>query len=202
MASPRLTAFPAHLSWLRLPAEPPDPQVESAADEPDATWAYAWPAGVGLGADLADLAECRGRAVADHGCGCGLLGFSALALGDARVTFADANSAARTWVAAVIAENRLADRAAVVAHRWGKPLSGAKYDFILGGDILYRPACFDELLGTIAASLAPDGACLLSDPRLHLEEELPLLGARHGLGWKETRMPRGYTLVRVIRHRP
>ncbi|MBA3938927.1 MAG: methyltransferase domain-containing protein [Planctomycetes bacterium] len=187
--------YPPHLSWLRIPATAPDPAA--APPDTDLTWAYGWPAGQKLGADLGDLVDCRGLRVADLGCGRGHNGFSALALGAAMVAFADGSALALEFVAAVAAANDLAPRCRTHLHQWGEPLPQAPFDLILGGDILYRPDWFDRLLGTLAASLAPHGLALFSDPRQALDADLPRLASAAGLTWETTRQARGYTLVRA-----
>ena len=187
--------YPPHLSWLRIPATAPDPTA--APPGTDLTWAYGWPAGQKLGADLADLAACGGLRVADLGCGRGHNGFSALALGAAEVAFADASALALDFVAAVAAANDLASRCRTHLHHWGEPIPEAPFDLILGGDILYRPDWFARLLGTLAASLAPHGQALLSDPRHALDADLPRLAEAAGLTWETTRQTHGYTLVRA-----
>jgi predicted nicotinamide N-methyase len=187
--------YPPHLSWLRIPASAPDPAA--APSGTDLTWAYGWPAGQKLGADLADLVTCQGLRVADLGCGRGHNGFSALALGAAVVAFADASALALDFVAAVAAANALEPRCRICQHEWGEPLPGAPYDLILGGDILYRPDWFARLLDTLASSLAPHGLALLSDPRQALDDDLPRLARAAGLTWETTRQTHGYTLVRA-----
>lgn len=189
--------FPPHLDWLAPPAGGPD--LAATAPAEDITGAYPWPAGVKLSGELAALADCRGRRVADLGCGRGHLGFTALGLGAAAVVFNDASRAMADFVARTIAANRLQERAAVCADAWGGALPGGPCAVILGGDILYHPPSFAALIATIAASLDRPGLCLLSDPRTTLERELPELAASHGLGWSSCRRPAGYTLVRVAR---
>jgi hypothetical protein len=189
--APRL---PAHLDWLIRPA--PGPGLAPEADE-DVSGLYAWPAGSRMAGELAALSACQGAEVADLGCGLGQLGFSALALGAGRVLFAAGSPAALDLVARTIGCNRLGARAQAVHHQWGQALPGAPYRLILGGDILYRPACFAALCATIGASLAHGGACLLADPRTRLEEEFAALLAGCGLAWRCERRALGYTLARV-----
>lgn len=192
-----MSILPAHLGHLVQPALAPDPAA--AAPDADCTWAYCWPAGVRLSADLPALAGCAGAAVADLGCGRGHGGLSALVAGAARVVFADGDPAVLRWVEGVLVANGFTDRARTHPHAWGDPVPGAPYDVVFGGDILYRPDCFAALLASIAASLAPDGIALLSDPRRRLEPELPGLAAAVGLDWACERRDAGYTLVRLRR---
>ena len=194
--------LPAHLRWLREP----DPEVVPEGDggaaavavpADDHTWAYVWPAGTRMAPELPALAPLAGARLCDLGCGLGALGFTALGAGAAEVFFADGAAGAVAWIDAVIAANGLAARARAARHQWGTPLPGSPWPLIVGGDILYRPASFPALVATIRASLAPDGICLLSDPRQRLEDELPELMRAHGLSWAQERRPAEYSLIRV-----
>lgn len=184
--------LPPHLSALRTPARLPD-IADAVAD--DVTWAYAWPAGQKLSAELASIADCAGKRVADLGCGRGHCGLSALMAGAAFTLFADASERALSWLDQVICLNGLSQRAGIQVHIWGQPLHYAPYELIVGGDILYRPELFPELLATIAASLAPGGACYLSDPRERIEDELPDIAADQGLSLRQQRRDGGWTLI-------
>ncbi|MBA3846897.1 MAG: methyltransferase domain-containing protein [Planctomycetes bacterium] len=148
-----------------------------------------------MAAELASVVDCRDRRVADLGCGRGHLGLTALTGGAASVLFADGHPEAIARLGRVIAANGFAARARAAQHTWGGPLPTAPFDVILGGDVLYRPECFAPLLRTIAGSLAPAGRCLLSDPRLRLEEELADLAVAEGLTHASRRSDRGYTVL-------
>jgi 2-polyprenyl-3-methyl-5-hydroxy-6-metoxy-1,4-benzoquinol methylase len=158
----------------------------------DATGRYAWPAGRRLTRDLAEVVDCDGRAICDLGCGLGALGHAALRLGAARVDFLDGSEEA---LAGAIIGLEHEPRAACHRHQWGEPMP-RRYDLILGGDILYRAELFAALLDSIASGLAPGGLCLLSDPREHLEEELPRLAAERSLSWTTERRS-DFTLARL-----
>jgi predicted nicotinamide N-methyase len=171
--------------------------MASASAATDGTARYAWPAGRRLAADLPAVADLRGRSVADLGCGTGVCGRAAIAAGAASVLCADGDAAVVAGVAAALEPPH---RACV--HRWGEALPGGPFAVILGGDILYRPDCFADLLTTVALSLAPDGLALLADPRTDLEPVLPDLAAARRLAWATERRPGPYTLVRVRRSSP
>lgn len=188
--------LPPHLAWVRLPER--DADLTLAGEGDDITGVYAWRVGSGLSAGLAQLVEVDGRTVLDIGCGRGALGLSALALGARHAIFADASPVLVDWLARVVALNQLGDRASVVRHAWGDAVPGVRADLVLGGDVLYRPACQDALLASIAGALADDGVALLSDPRERLEPELPDLAAAHGLTWTSERRA-DCTLIRIRR---
>jgi predicted nicotinamide N-methyase len=200
MVPPPRPCLPAQLSWLRLPEENAAPaSLETDMGGDDHTWAYAWPAGTRLAPELASIVPLAGARLADLGCGLGGLGCTALGAGAAEVLFADGAAGAVAWLAALIAANGFAARARVANHRWGEPLPGAPWPLLVGGDILYRPRSFPVLLDSIALSLAPEGLCLLSDPRATLEDELPELARARGLWWQQERRAAGYTLIRLRR---
>jgi predicted nicotinamide N-methyase len=177
--------WPAHLDWVIAPAD--GPQRELATDDEDVTCLYQWPVGATLAARLADQVSCQDRRVADLGCGLGSLGLSALALDAREVLFADGSAIAIDLLQRTITLNGLGKRARAERHRWGEPLPAGPWDVILGGDILYRPDYFPQLLSTIATSLSNAGCALLSDPRTTLEERLPDLAATQGLTWTSRR---------------
>lgn len=181
-----------HLADLIVP-EGAYPHVE--VDAADQTGVYAWPAGDRLARDLPHLLDCTGLRVLDLGCGRGHLGLSALRLGAAQVTFCDGHPAVCTGLRRVLEANGL--NAEVHEHRWGTSPPGGPYDLVLGGDILYRAALFPVLLDSLAEAVG-SGQALLSDPRLRLEAELPVLAAARNLTWDPERQ-RDYTLVRLRR---
>lgn len=194
--------WPPHLAWVIAPS--PGPQAELAHADDDVTCLYQWPSGTRLAEYLpthfAELAPCRDRRVADIGCGRGVLGLTAYATGAASVLFADASPVAVEFLARVIALNALnalAPRVHVVQHQWGTALPGEPYDLILGGDILYRPECFADLMITIARSLSVNGCALLSDPRSTLEPQLAELAAMHRLKWITQRIEKT-TVVHLV----
>lgn len=196
--------FPPHLAHLIEPAATRGEASDVREPGPDglreATWSYAWPAGERMAAELGAVVDCGDRRIADLGCGRGHLGLTALTAGARSVLFADGHRDAVAHLAAVIAANGFAGTARAVAHEWGDPLPDAPFDLILGGDVLYRPECFAALIATIAGSLAPDGRCLLSDPRQRLEDDLPPLAEAAGLDWSTQRRERGYTVATLRRH--
>jgi SAM-dependent methyltransferase len=178
--------WPPHLSWVVAPTD--GPRRGLASDDEDVTCLYQWPAGAFLGTLPLMRDTCAGRRVADLGCGRGALGLGACAHGATRVLFADASPVAIDFLTRTLAANGLADRARAALHRWGTPLPDGPWEVILGGDILYRPECFTDLLDTIAASLTTDGVALLSDPRVRLEESLTGLAAERALTWETARI--------------
>lgn len=181
--------------WLHPPAPRflPDDAVDP--EGADLTWAYCWPAGQALARDLQRHADCRGRRVADLGCGRGGLGAIALEAGAAEVAFCDGSERALGHVREAILLNHANDRATAYRHRWGDPLPAAPWDLILGGDLVYRTVHLPALCASIAASLAADGLVLLSDSRHAADAEVAAVAARHGLRCAWSR-ENGYALYR------
>lgn len=149
-----------------------------------------WPAAIALAGELdarggSDLAGLR---VLELGSGTGLPGIVAAALGAARVVQTDRDAAAlalceqngkqnglNASAAAGRIERRLAD--------WTEWDDDARYDLILGSDVLYADTLHDDLLDIFENNLAPGrGRVLLSDPfravSLHLLETMEEKGWR------------------------
>jgi ribosomal protein L11 methylase PrmA len=182
---------------VKAPAE--GPRRSLATDDEDVTCLYQWPVGATLATRLSELVVCTNQRVVDLGCGLGTLGLTALGLGAREVLFADASVIAIDLLQRTLAENDLQSRAHAVRHDWGEPLPNSPWPVILGGDILYRPDYFPQLLHSIAVSLSHDGCALLSDPRTVLDQQLLRLATKHGLVWNTSRDD-GITIV-TLRHR-
>lgn len=195
--------FPSYLGSLVAPPDALSFLAEDAAEPggADLTWAYAWPAGERMAAELAALVDCSGQRVADLGCGRGHLGLMALNQGAAELTFCDGSPRPLAWVAAVLTANHLNDRGHGVLHTWGAPIPHGPYPLILGGDILYRPEHIPALVASIAASLTADGVALLADPRTQPDPTLCAASAAAGLIATHERRAAGYTLTRLRRQR-
>lgn len=173
------------------------PELAPASGDGDLTWAYPWPAGERLARDLAAVVDPAGLRLAELGCGRGRCGLTALLLGAAHATFCDLAPEPLAYVRDALAANRLAERGSTAIHAWGDPVPGGPFDLIIGADILYRSAFHRALLTSVAGALAPGGRCLLADPRVKLEEDLPDIAAELGLRWRQERRPGDYTLVEL-----
>ncbi|NVB82333.1 MAG: methyltransferase domain-containing protein [Kofleriaceae bacterium] len=140
-----------------------------------------WPAAIALAHDLAtrDLAAKR---ILELGAGTGLPGIVAAARG-ARVVQTDhqqlvldlcTRNAARNGVTTI--EHRMAD--------WTAWEDAARYDVILGADILYAESLHPHMRHIFDANLATSGTVLLADP--FRDTSVRLLEAMQADGWRIT----------------
>jgi predicted nicotinamide N-methyase len=103
----------------------------------------------------------KGISVLDLGCGMGLAGTAAAALG-AQVMFADIETPALLFARL----NSLPWKSQVTARRlnWRTDHLDAKFDVILGADILYEKAQWEFLEPFWRSHLGADGVVLLGEP--------------------------------------
>jgi predicted nicotinamide N-methyase len=140
-----------------------------------------WPSSIALAHGIAARAgEFLGKRVLELGAGTGLPGIVAATFG-ARVVQTDRQAVAmslcerngaRNGVEGV--ERRIAD--------WTDWRDDARYDWILGADVLYAPNVHDHLRRIFARNLAPGGRVLLADP--FRTESVALLEALEAGGWR------------------
>lgn len=145
-----------------------------------------WPAAPALAHEVASHADAlRGARVLELGAGTGLPGIVAAAFG-AHVAQTDRaelplsvcrrNGARNAIAPGATIEHRLAD--------WTLWEDDARYDWILGADILYAERMHPFLRAIFARNLAPGGRVLLADP--FRSTSLPLLEAMEREGWRVT----------------
>ena len=139
-----------------------------------------WPAAVALAHDVAERgAELRGRRVLELGAGTGLPGIVAAALG-AQVVQTDRQELALS----VCRRNGARNGVTGVTYRaadWEAWDDAARYDAILGADILYAERLHPHLQRIFETNLAPDGRVLLADP--FRAPSVRLLEALDADGW-------------------
>jgi methyltransferase-like protein 23 len=122
-----------------------------------------WPAAIALAHEVIARADAlRGHRVLELGAGTGLPGIVAASLG-AHIVQTDRHelpmticrrNAERNGVSGI--EHRIAD--------WTLWDDSARYDWILGSDILYADRMHEHLRPIFESNLAPGGRVLLSDP--------------------------------------
>lgn len=122
-----------------------------------------WPSGVALAYEIASWGDAlRGKTVLELGAGVGLPGLVAASLG-ARVTQTDNQELAMS----VCQLNAKRNGITSIAFRlvdWVVWDDEAKYDVIIGADILYGDALHPALRQIFDTNLAPGGHVLLTDP--------------------------------------
>ncbi|WP_165247516.1 class I SAM-dependent methyltransferase [Paludisphaera soli] len=200
---------------LARPVEPDrlldDPAVHdwNRRDDYMPYWAYLWP-GAGMLAE-AVLSRWGGVApgedeVLELGCGLGLGGLAAMALGF-RVRFSDYDPAAFGFIRRSVAENGFpADRAALMLLDWREPPS-ERFPRIVAADVLYEKRLVPLVADVLAKMLAPGGEALIATPYRVSAETFPEEAAGRGLiveseaAWTldEAGERRPGTIYRVVR---
>ena len=139
-----------------------------------------WPAAVALAHDVAERgAALRDARVLELGAGTGLPGIVAASLG-ARVVQTDRHALALAVCRRNGARNAVRDVGYRVAD-WEAWDDAARYDLILGADILYAERLHPSLRRIFDANLAPGGRVLLADP--FRPPSVRLLEAMEADGW-------------------
>lgn len=141
-----------------------DPQVLEANRRDDYMpyWSYLWPAAVPM-AELLNRAPWPPDAeILELGCGVGLVGLAALALGG-RVTFSDHDATAVECALLNARRNDVEERAAGVVLDWRTPLD-RRWPVIIGCEVTYESRNHPILLDLIERMLDPNGICWLGDP--------------------------------------
>jgi predicted nicotinamide N-methyase len=140
-----------------------------------------WPSAIALAHEIAGRAEgFRGKSALELGAGTGLPGIVAAGLG-ATVVQTDNHELAIHLARRNVARNALSGS---IAHRqadWHAWEDPARYDWILGADILYGESLHPPLRAIFEANLAPGGRVLLADP--FRATSLKLLEALEAAGW-------------------
>lgn len=196
------------------PAEPDrlldDPHVRdlNRADDYMPYWAYIWPGARMFAEAVAELwggVEPGNDEVLELGCGLGVGGLAAMALGF-RVRFSDYDPAPFEFIHRSVAENGFpADRAEMLLLDWREP-PALTFPRIIGADVLYERKLVPLVVDVLDRMLGPGGEALLTSPYRTAAEEFP--GQVAARGFACTRVPvrtvdeagpRQGTVFRVVR---
>jgi predicted nicotinamide N-methyase len=132
-----------------------------AADDYMPYWADLWPAARMLAKYLMQQSWQAGLHALEVGCGLGLPGVAALAVG-MRVTFSDYDATALQFAADNARANGLTNFD-LLQMDWRFPPVGVQFPLILASDLIYEMRNVAPLVALIKQLLAPDGVCLLTD---------------------------------------
>lgn len=139
------------------------PSVRSAfaADEYMPYWADLWPAARMLAKAILRETWTSGQRALEVGCGLGLPGIAALAMG-LRVTFSDYDAAALHFAADNARANgfRVFD---TLQMDWRYPPENVQFPIILASDLIYEMRNVAPLVALIQKLLEPGGVCWLTD---------------------------------------
>lgn len=139
-----------------------------------------WPSAIALAHELAARGDAlRGASVLELGAGTGLPGIVAATLGAAVVQTDRADLALE-----VCRRNGARNQVARVTYRaadWSDWHDDARYDLVIGADILYAERMHEALRAIFAANVAPGGRVLVADPLRRAS--FPLLEALDADGW-------------------
>jgi predicted nicotinamide N-methyase len=139
------------------------PSIRSAfaADEYMPYWADLWPAARMLAKAILREKWTPGVRALEIGCGLGLPGIAALAMG-LRVTFSDYDATALHFAADNARANGL-DNFDTLQIDWRYPPENLRFPILLASDLIYEMRNVAPLVALIQKMLEPGGVCLLTD---------------------------------------
>jgi predicted nicotinamide N-methyase len=132
-----------------------------ADDEYMPYWVDLWPAARMLAKVIVRESWQPGLEALEVGCGLGLPGVAALAMG-LRVTFSDYDATALRFAADNARANGFADFR-LLQLDWRDPPAGLSVPVVLASDLIYEGRNVEPLVQLIKRVLLPGGICLLTD---------------------------------------
>ncbi|MGH7176368.1 MAG: class I SAM-dependent methyltransferase [Tepidisphaeraceae bacterium] len=186
----------------------PDTVLDQVVEEEDRNpgadahlpyWAELWDSSLAVAMWLVEENETD-KATLDLGCGMGLAGAVAAALGH-RVTLADIEPSA--LLLAQLNTSRHAARVHVRRLDWRRDRLDELFDRILGADVIYDKSQWDHLERFWRAHLTDDGQVVLGEPGRQTGDDF--IGWIESRGWETSvtlhTVPTRKTPVRIIRLR-
>ncbi len=165
---------------LEIAAAPSLDRLVTDRTDPDRIpfWAVVWDAAPALARWIVERDDWRGTRVLELGCGVGLAGLAAAAMG-AKVTQTDLFPEAVAAARANSRRNGLTDVRHVAAdwHQW--PFR-EPWPLVLGSDLAYERASHAPLLEVLNQAVAPEGAALIADPGRPMSLDFFVLAERSG----------------------
>ncbi len=132
-------------------------------------WAELWPSAIMLGQAIAQQSWPAEMTVLEVGCGLGLSGLVALALG-MDVVFSDYDVTALDFAARNARINGF-ERFRTLPLDWRFPPQGLQVPLMLAADVIYEVRNIAPLIRLMATVLAVGGECWLSDPDRPYKQE-------------------------------
>lgn len=127
-------------------------------------WAEIWPAAIGLAIFIFQNRESfTGKRILELGAGAGLAGIAAKLAG-ADVTQSDFIGAALSFIRVNCLRNQVPVGNLLLADWRDFPEVAAKYDLVIGSDILYEKTLHSDLVKVFHQVLKSGGSVYLSDP--------------------------------------
>jgi predicted nicotinamide N-methyase len=139
----------------------PSVRAAFAADEYMPYWADLWPAARMLAKAILREQWTPGQRALEVGCGLGLPGIAALAMG-LRVTFNDYDATALRFARDNAVANGFKDFDTLQMD-WRYPPEGVHFPIILASDLIYEMRNVAPLVALVKKMLQPGGVCLLTD---------------------------------------
>jgi predicted nicotinamide N-methyase len=167
------------------------PAVQEAfkRDEYMPYWADLWPAARMLAKAIVRASWPPGAEALEVGCGLGLPGIAALAMG-LRVTFSDYDPCALRFAAENARINGFTNFTTLQLD-WRTPPANLRFPIILASDLVYEVRHVEPLVTFIRRVLLPDGFCLLTDQDRISAQSLRDRLASHGLSFSTRVMHAG-----------
>lgn len=160
----------------------PSTHAAFAQDEYMPYWAELWPSALMLGRALAQQPWPEGIKVLEVGCGLGVTGLIALALG-MEVTFSDYDAAALKFAAKNAQINGLRQFHTLPLD-WRYPPKNMTVPLVLAADVIYESRNISPLLNLLNTVMGPTGECWLSDPDRPQKEEFQSALSEHGFAFE------------------